>query len=42
MLGNNGMSHLGHKHTQNSMTIIIVTTTNMKYSINGKELLWYY
>jgi hypothetical protein len=39
MSRNNGMSHLGHKHTQNLMTIIIVATTTLKYSINGRELL---
>jgi hypothetical protein len=42
MLGKKGMSELGNKQTQNLTTIIIAVTTNLKYSLNGGGLLWYF
>jgi hypothetical protein len=35
------MSKLGHKQSQNSMTIITTPTTTLGYSLKGGEWLWY-
>ncbi len=35
------MLELGNKQTHNLTIIIIAVMANMRYSLNGGELLWY-